>query len=99
MRQHLPTDYGIHPNSWLEASTFSNRGEMRQHLPTDKDLHPNSWLEASTKAQCSLLIGVLASILSRDDEIQYTVTHAHKYITRYEADNRSRLQYLSLTRS
>ena len=50
-------------------------------------------------AHSSLLIGVLASSLSRDDEIQYTVTHTHKYITRYEADNRSRSQYLSLTRS
>ena len=33
---------------WLEASTFSNRGEMRLHLPTDYDLRPHSWLEAST---------------------------------------------------
>ena len=41
---------------WLEASTFSNRGEMRQHLPTDYGIHPNSWLEASTKAHCSQLI-------------------------------------------
>ena len=23
---------------WLEASTFSNRGEMRKHLPTGHDL-------------------------------------------------------------
>ena len=34
---------------WLEASTFSNRGEMRQHLPTDYGHTPYSWLEASTK--------------------------------------------------
>ena len=36
---------------WLEASTFSNRGEMRQHLPTDYGIHPNSWLEASTNLE------------------------------------------------
>ena len=24
---------------WLEASTFSNRGEMCQHLPTDNELN------------------------------------------------------------
>ena len=27
---------------WLEASTFSNRGEMLQHLPTDKDHAPTA---------------------------------------------------------
>ena len=73
---------------------------MRQHLPTDKDLHPNSWLEASTKAQCSLLIGVLASILSRGEGTQYPVTHTRDtLLVIHETDNRSRSQYLSLTRS
>ena len=27
--------YPCEQRFWLEASTFSNRGEMRQHLPTD----------------------------------------------------------------
>ena len=33
---------------WLEASTFSNRGEMLQHLPTDYGHTTHRWLEAST---------------------------------------------------
>ena len=33
---------------WLEASTFSNRGEMLQHLPTDYGHTTHRWLQAST---------------------------------------------------
>ena len=35
---------------WLEASTFSNRGEMCQHLPTDYGHTHYRWLEASTNS-------------------------------------------------
>ena len=31
MRQHLPTDYGIHPNSWLEASTKAQCSLLTAH--------------------------------------------------------------------
>ena len=44
---------------WLEASTFSNRGEMLQHLPTDKDHAPTAgwkpvphWAMSSEQRLC-----------------------------------------------